>query len=561
MDSLVPANNLDVPTTTISSLNKILFSVQDLLPYLSIAYIFLLLFLMAKLFSAYRQVHFIAHKNLITAPLALEIFAAKVAQQIGFSKKIKIWISHHIEVPATIGFLKPVILIPFASINHLTAYQLEAIILHELSHIKRNDYLVNLMISIVETILFFNPFIAAFVKIIKRERENCCDDLVLQYRYDPHSYATALLQLEQTRVSNVQLALGAVSGKKQLLNRIKRITGNHNEYQFNYGQKLLALLITTGIFCSLAWLSPSKLKSDLSRLSAKTNADKVFASAQLNNVSTFPAYKNKITTLPFLKNNIDQQKIKTIPPEKNQEKVESPITRIDQEKNIIIDEKELQNTYSENYKAIQNADNNDFRSSILKNIPKLPIAHLNLNINDEINKGLKQAYQEINKINWSKVQADINKSLAGINVDQLSKEQKAAILEAKKYISVLNLNKQQFNAPKILKEIQGQKLLSDSLKALRTTINNQAPARLSARGSFLNLNSAASNLKLIFNTKPNDNRSLKINTTTSENDESEIGFNGKELIIKNIHKAVPHSLNIPHVFKKGSESKRMIVEI
>ena len=170
-----------------------------LLPYLSVAYIFLLLFLMAKLFTAYRHVHYIAHKNLLNPPAALDLFASQVSLQMEIPKKIKIWISNHIEVPATIGFIKPVILIPFASLNHLTVHQLEAVILHELSHIKRNDYFINLLISIIETILFFNPFIALFIKIIKSERENCCDDFVLQYRYDPHSYASALLRLEQSR--------------------------------------------------------------------------------------------------------------------------------------------------------------------------------------------------------------------------------------------------------------------------------------------------------------------------------------------------------------------------
>ena len=194
------------------------------LPYLSVSYIFLLIFLMFKLFSAYRYVYFIANRRLISPPLELQHFASKVATQLNITKKISVWISNHIDVPATIGFLKPVILIPVASINSLSSHQLEAIILHELSHIKRNDYITNLLISVIETILFFNPFILLLAKAIKSERENCCDDFVIQYRYDPYSYASALLRLEQSRRNNLQLAIGAVSGKKQLLIRIKRIT-------------------------------------------------------------------------------------------------------------------------------------------------------------------------------------------------------------------------------------------------------------------------------------------------------------------------------------------------
>ena len=240
-------------------LNVLLSYAGSSLPYLSIAYIFLLFFLTAKLFTGYRYVYIVSNKRLIDPPGELQTFANKVSSQLRITRKISVWISHHIDVPATIGFIKPVILIPFASLNNLSGDQLEAIILHELSHIKRNDYLINILIAVIETILFFNPFVVLLSKAIKRERENCCDDFVLQYRYDPHSYALALLRLEQSRANNPKLAIGAISGKKQLLSRIKRITnGQVVSRQFNYGQKLLALFLVTGVICSMAWLSPKK---------------------------------------------------------------------------------------------------------------------------------------------------------------------------------------------------------------------------------------------------------------------------------------------------------------
>ena len=339
--------------------------VGNILPYLSVAYIFLLLFLMAKLFNAYRYVHFIAQKNLINPPGYLETFASKVALQLGIPKKIKIWISNHIEVPGTIGFIKPVILIPFASINHLTTQQLEAIILHEFSHIKRNDYLINLLVSIIETILFFNPFITFFIKIIKRERENCCDDFVLQYRYDPHSYASALLRLEQCRKNNVQLSLGAVSGKKQLLSRIKRITGTNTVNQFNYGQKLLALIITTAIFCSIAWLVPADVKKEVKNVPEKKNSNTFPTESQFNVISKIKANEN----------NLDKIGI------------------------------------SKNKKPVPGLNKNNFKPFIFKNFTKIQIENLSINIGEQINRGIRQAYKEINKINWAKVQNDIKHTI------------------------------------------------------------------------------------------------------------------------------------------------------
>jgi len=230
------------------------------LPYLSIAYLLLLLIFTVKLINSYRNTIFIRYNGLKKPGVEWKLFVENVAGQMGINKKIRLWFSKHVDVPATIGFLKPVILIPLALLNQLTAAQLEAIILHELSHIKRNDYLINLFISLIETVLFFNPFIVLLSKIIKKERENCCDDFVLQYKYDRHSYASALLSLEKYRIQNLHLALTAASGKKQLLSRIKRIMQEvrHNNKSLNYGQKLVALLLTTGIICSIAWLSPAR---------------------------------------------------------------------------------------------------------------------------------------------------------------------------------------------------------------------------------------------------------------------------------------------------------------
>ncbi|MBC7587673.1 MAG: M56 family metallopeptidase [Chitinophagaceae bacterium] len=87
-----------------------------------------------------------------------KIFVKQVSYQLGIKKNVNIYLSELVTTPMTIGFLKPIILVPLASINHLSAEQIEAVLLHELAHIKRLDYLFNLFLSVTETILFFNPF-------------------------------------------------------------------------------------------------------------------------------------------------------------------------------------------------------------------------------------------------------------------------------------------------------------------------------------------------------------------------------------------------------------------
>ena len=265
-------NNID--KASLYNWHDIVDKFTGILPYLSVAYLLLLVFLSLRLINIYRFTHFIKFHGLQKPDTEWKIFTERVARHIGITRKIKLWISHHIDVPATIGFIKPVILIPLASVNKLSPDQLEAIILHELSHIKRNDYLINLFVSLIETILFFNPFVVLLARIIKRERENCCDDFVIQYQYDRYDYASALLSLEQSRNIDLRLAIGATSGKKQLMLRIKRIMEINSNTNFNYGQKLLALLLITGVFCSVAWLSPENKESK--KLHAKKIQENIY---------------------------------------------------------------------------------------------------------------------------------------------------------------------------------------------------------------------------------------------------------------------------------------------
>jgi hypothetical protein len=139
--------------------------------------------------------------------------------------------------------LKPVILIPIATVTNLSPEQVESILLHELTHISRNDYLINLLLTINGNIFFFNPFSRLLIAAIKEEREHCCDDLVLQFQYNPHTYASALLSLERTRHDRQPFALAAVGrNNRLLLERVKRVTG-HPLRPRRYSASLICCLL------------------------------------------------------------------------------------------------------------------------------------------------------------------------------------------------------------------------------------------------------------------------------------------------------------------------------
>lgn len=236
--------------------NRITTVINSFLPYLSAAYLIVLLVLLVKLTRAYIFSIQLKTRGLIELDEQWIRFVNKYALSIGVGRKVKVFLSEKIDVPATLDFFKPVILLPVATFNHLTVSQVESVLLHELAHIRRHDYLVNIVASVIETVLFFNPFVHLLTRSLKKEREHCCDDLVLRYKFDPHSYASALLSLEKMRVGMQPLAVAATGESGQLLGRVKRIM-NVKSTNFNYGQKLTALVVTALILLSLAWLSPS----------------------------------------------------------------------------------------------------------------------------------------------------------------------------------------------------------------------------------------------------------------------------------------------------------------
>lgn len=227
--------------STVESNEQANIWLQQILPIASVVYLVLLTIHLLHFVRNYRYVQVIRNYGLSKMHVEWRMFVNKIAVQMDIRKKVQIWISEFVSSPVTIGFLKPIILVPLAAINHLTAPQLEAVLLHELAHIRRLDYLVNLLINFIHTILYFNPFAKAFVKIVEREREKSCDEMVLQFQYDSHEYATALFTLEKTNIENRQLVIGASGKKNDLLQRVELIMGIQRKKTFSF-KKLAGLI-------------------------------------------------------------------------------------------------------------------------------------------------------------------------------------------------------------------------------------------------------------------------------------------------------------------------------
>ena len=158
---------------------------------------------------------------------SLTSFTNNKAKDIGITKLVTVWVTNAIYTPITFGFFKPVILLPIALVNNLTIVEIESLILHELSHIKNKDYLLNWLLIFMESVFFFNPFIKIICNKIKLEREINCDVEVVKNNISPVIYAETLLKAAKLNTNKSHpFQLAAVFTNEQLLKRIHFFTSN-----------------------------------------------------------------------------------------------------------------------------------------------------------------------------------------------------------------------------------------------------------------------------------------------------------------------------------------------
>ena len=176
-----------------------------------------------RLLSGWMWVQRMKSRGSIVAGDAIQQIATRLSRRLHITRTVGFLQSTAVDVPTVIGWIKPVVLLPASVLAGLTPQQLEAILAHELAHIRRHDYLVNLLQTVVETLLFYHPAVWWLSRRIRMERENCCDDLAVSLCGDPVAYASALAELEGLRAEHGHLVLAASGGS--LLQRVRRLLG------------------------------------------------------------------------------------------------------------------------------------------------------------------------------------------------------------------------------------------------------------------------------------------------------------------------------------------------
>lgn len=401
----------------------------------SVTYLLLLSIPAYSLFYNWKKVQALRKEGLHKIEFSYKLFVKKIAIQLGITKNVGVYFSELVKSPITIGYLKPLILVPFASVNNLSIQQMEAVLLHELSHIKRFDYFVNILLSIVHTLFYFNPFTRLLIREVQEERENCCDQMVLQFGYDKVSYASALLSLEKSSLRAHLFVLGA-AGKRNLLTRIEKIVGAEKKIGFQLNHFLGFMTALFCIFTFNVLLITPKEKSNFSlTLNNLVNPFYFFDEMGTSSKTTIAQHtKGDIKLVP--------QRIITTrnkptgndffmpitefasPPPPTPELINVAYTEEEQTnlspeqtehiKATIENTKKVLTTYQwkEVEKTIGDGLNAEEKAAV-KQEYLLQLKKVNW---ENIEKGLKAAYE---KINWQEIDGTIKSALATVKLDSL----------------------------------------------------------------------------------------------------------------------------------------------
>ncbi len=233
-----------------------------------------------------------------------EEWIAKVhafSTKMGIKKQVSIIQSTLVKVPVALGYFKPIIVLPIGLVLQLPVAQVETILWHELAHIYRRDYFVNILQKVTEAVFFFNPAILWLSTIIREEREACCDDIVLANVPQKGNYLAALVAFHTQKNTNLSLAMGLNLRPNQLINRLRRMVNKENKrLSFVEIIVLFAGLLMLSAFTFIPQVKPG-IKNGVVYLKKTISESLISAAVPTQN------RPNKQVTKPLMSSNISQQ--------------------------------------------------------------------------------------------------------------------------------------------------------------------------------------------------------------------------------------------------------------
>jgi beta-lactamase regulating signal transducer with metallopeptidase domain/protein involved in polysaccharide export with SLBB domain len=229
---------------------------------------------------------------------ALQARVSALCQTMNIRPVVRVLESSRAVTPMVVGWLRPVILLPTASLTGLSSQQLAAVIAHELAHVLRHDYLINLLQCVAETLLFYHPAVWWIGRVIRQERERCCDDLAVRISGDRADYARALLRIaESAPPQRSRLSLASQGG--DLSRRIRRLLGipsppPHGRWAAGLWTAVASLCLATVLVVAAQAGSDGTEKAETKPPASETLTDQTDPDAE-------PDVKQRVIEIPYQK--------------------------------------------------------------------------------------------------------------------------------------------------------------------------------------------------------------------------------------------------------------------
>lgn len=413
-----------------SSISDVIHTIEMYIPLFWYVYIPGLLIMLSRLILNMVAIY-TYRANGIQVHQPSQKMLQQLLSQMNITHPVHIYLSERVKVPVMMGAIRPFILLPVNIITQLDDVQLKAIVMHELAHIKRHDYLLNLLQVIVETVLFFNPFVWLINGIIRREREHCCDDMVIVYSQQPYEYATALASLEEYRAAS-PTSLAATGNKNHLFTRIKRIIEMKKtsvSHHYLPGVVLLCIMLLIPLFFFTPGFA-QKIKNDNTQKmkhviivdSASVKTDNILNDEDANSDDDMQQEKHKVVIIKKLDGTVNEDTPDTI-----------TLPKIDADKIMAKAQEAMKN-------AQQQMPDKEEMDKVMAEVNKA-LKQANKEIKDaHIDQQLKQAQIEMDKINWDAISKEISDALKEVQIQMSDSSVNGILNNAKKSIRVAQSN-------------------------------------------------------------------------------------------------------------------------
>ena len=275
-NNVQPAPVPDKPLATPISTHTLQTGIDTLIQYFNahaalVVLIWFIVFLarFVQLLSGVVYTQRIRHYKTSAAPALWQERLPELLNKLQISRPVLLLESAVIKVPVVVGFLKPVILVPVGMFTHIAPDQVESILLHELAHIRRQDYLLNLVQNLSDTLFFFNPAMIWISSLIRAERENCCDDIAIRETRSRRRLIEALVSFHEYEKTAAGYALSFAAKENQVVRRVKRIVHKTN-HSLHAGERVL--LMGGLLILSAAFITINSSRADASRKSPLASA-------------------------------------------------------------------------------------------------------------------------------------------------------------------------------------------------------------------------------------------------------------------------------------------------